>query len=69
MNTIIYKSTTRFNKFYIKGLFTNELEQCTEEDFDDIVSKHRRAFDLQYDGINAQNFLLNGKIYARRERS
>lgn len=69
MNTIIYENSTRFNKFYLKNLFTNELEECSEDEFDEIVIKHRRCFDMKYDGANAQNFFINGEIEARRERA
>ena len=63
---ILMKS--QFNKFYLKNLFTNELEQCSERDFDEIVTKHRSCYELVYDGANAQNFVADGEIEARRER-
>ena len=39
MKTIICDSNTKFNKFYLKNLFTNELEKCTEKEFDETVDK------------------------------
>lgn len=68
MKTIICDSNTKFNKFYLKNLFTNKLEKCTEKEFDEIVTKHRSCYELVYDGANAQNFISNGEIEARRER-
>lgn len=69
MKIIGYNSSPKFNKFYLKNLFTNELEQCTERDFNDIVTKHKNLYELEYDGANAQNFIIDGEIEARRERS
>lgn len=71
MKTIHIERTKFFNKFYLKNLFLdipNCLEECSEEVFYEVVYKHRSLFDLEYDGTTAQNFLLNGEIYARRER-
>lgn len=68
MEVIICDSNTRFNKFYLKNLFTNELERCSEKEFNEIVIKHRSCYDLVYDGTNAQNFIIDGEIEARRER-
>lgn len=68
MKTIICDSNTKFTKFYLKNLFTNELESCTEKEFDEIVTKHRSCYERVYDGPNAQNFIVNGEIEARRER-
>lgn len=68
MKTIICDSDTKFNKFYLKNLFTNELERCSEKEFDEIVTKHRSCYELVYDGANAQNFVADGEIEARRER-
>lgn len=66
---IIYKdNTTKFTKFYLKNLFTNNLEECSEQDFNEIVIRHRSLFELEYDTPNAQNFKINGEIEARRER-
>ena len=68
MKTIICDSDTKFNKFYLKNLFTNELERCSEKEFYEIVTKHRSCYELVYDGANAQNFVADGEIEARRER-
>lgn len=68
MKAIICDSNTKFRKFYIKNLFTNELEQCTEKEFNEIVTKHRALYELVYDGANAQNFICDGVVEARRER-
>ena len=68
MKTIICDSDTKFNKFYLKKLFTNELERCSEKEFDEIVTKYRSCYELVYDGANAQNFVADGEIEARRER-
>lgn len=68
MKTIICNSDTKFNKFYLKNLFTNELERCSEKEFYEIVTKHRSYYELVYDGANAQNFVADGEIEARRER-
>lgn len=67
MKSIIYESNNKFNKFYLKNLFTNELESCTENEFNEIVINHRNCYVLVYDGSNAQNFIINGNIEARRE--
>lgn len=67
MSKIIIADGNKYKKFYIKNLFTNKLEQCTERDFDTIVINHRACYDMEYDG-NAQNFLIDGVIEARRER-
>ncbi len=68
MKIIICDNNTKFNKFYLKNPFTNELEQCSERDFDEIVIKNRSCYELVYDGANAQNFIIDGVIEARRER-
>ena len=68
MSCIIYNSPSRFNKFFIKDLFTNELIPCSEKEFNDIILRFRYLFTIQYDGVNAQNFVYNGIIEARRER-
>jgi hypothetical protein len=66
---VIYSdNVTRFSKFFLKDLFTNNLEECTEQDFDDAVTQYRSLYELQYDTPNAQNFILNGVVEARRER-
>lgn len=71
MKQIIYESAPRFNKFYLMGLFTNELEECTENDFNEIVIKFRHLYDMKYDGPNRQLFMLHGEdvIAAARERN
>jgi hypothetical protein len=67
---IIYNDNgTKFTRFYIKNLFTNELEECSEKEFDEIVTKHRNLYELEYDGSNAQVFKIDGVIEARRERN
>ena len=68
MKGIIYESYSSFNRFYLKNLFANELEECSEKDFEEFVIKYRSAYKRVYDGPNAQNFLINGVIEARRER-
>lgn len=68
MKAIICDSNTRFKRFYLKNIFTNQLEECSEKDFDDIVIKHRELYERVYDGANAQNFIIDGMIEARRER-
>lgn len=67
MCVIIDSNGNKFRRFYIKNLFTNELERCSERDFDEIVTAHRSLYELEWDG-NAQNFIYNGVIEARRER-
>ena len=62
------KSKLSEEQFYLKNLFTNELERCKEKEFDEIVTKHRSCYELVYDGANAQNFVADGEIEARRER-
>ena len=39
-----------------------------EKEFYEIVTKHRSYYELVYDGANAQNFVADGEIEARRER-
>lgn len=68
MAKIIVCDGNKFNRFYIKNLFTNELERCTERDFDEIVTKHRELYQMEYDGANAQVFKIDGEVEARRER-
>lgn len=65
---IVCDSNTKFTKFYLKDLFTGELERCSERDFDEIVTKHRDLYELEYDGANAQVFKIDGEVEARRER-
>lgn len=71
MITVHLAHTKFFNKFYLRNLFLAPLyplEECNEELFYQIVYTHRSLFDLEYDGTTAQNYLLNGEIFARRER-
>ena len=65
---IKYESAPAFKKFYLKNLFTNELEECTEKEFDEIVVTFRNVFEMEYDGPNRQVFKNNGEIEAVRER-
>lgn len=65
---IIIADGNKYRKFFLKNLFTNELEKCSEKDFNSIVINHRNLYKLEYDGANAQNFLIDGVIEARRER-
>lgn len=65
---IIVADGNKYKRFFIKDLFTNELEPCSEKDFNDIVTKHRNCFELVWDGGNAQNFVVDGIVEARRER-
>lgn len=64
----VYVSPSCFTKFYLLDIFENKLVECTEKDFDDIVIKFRHLYEVEYDGANAQNFLIGGVIQARRER-
>lgn len=66
---LINYKRSRFNKFYLKDLFTNKLEECTEDDFDATVTKFRSMYDMKYEGPNRQVFLRNGIIEAARERT
>ncbi len=68
MPKIIVCDGNKFTRFYIKNLFTNELEGCTEREFDTIVTKHRELYEMEYDGPNAQVFKIDGVVEARRER-
>lgn len=70
MKIIQYASSTKFNHFEIKDLFTNELRECSEEEFDDCVTKFRNLYDMKYapDNINKQLFYSDGELYAIRER-
>lgn len=70
MGMIVYEGASRFKRFYLKDPFTGKLEPCTEEDFDNIVIKHRSIYEMHYDkdDINAQNFYIDGELEARRER-
>lgn len=68
MTKVIYERT-RFNKHYLKDLFTNELMECTEEDFNEIVIAFRGMYEMRYDGPNRQIFLMDGVIEAAREIS
>lgn len=64
---IIIADGNKYKRFYIKNLLTNKLERCSEKEFNEIIAKHRECFELQWDG-NAQNYLCDGVIEARRER-
>ena len=68
MGYFIYESNSRFSRFFIKDLFTNELVPCSESDFDDLVISYRNLYTMEYDGPNAQVFMMNGIVEARRER-
>ena len=57
-----------FNKFYLKDLFTNELIECSQEDFEKVVIQFRNMYEMKYDGPNKQLFLQNGTIEAAREK-
>ena len=65
---LINYERSRFNKFYLKDLFTNKLEECTESDFDATVTKFRNMYEMKYEGPNRQVFIRNGIIEAARER-
>lgn len=68
MAKIIVYDNNKYSKFYLKNLFTGELERCSERDFDEIVTKHRNLYEREYDGVNAQVFKIDGEVEARRER-
>lgn len=67
MNVIKYENHP-FNKWYLKDLFTDELVECSQKDFDEIVIRFRSMYEMKYDGPNKQLFLHNGAIEAARER-
>lgn len=68
MAKIIVYESNKYSRFYLKNLFTGELERCSERDFDEIVTKHRNLYKLEYDGANAQVFKIDDEVEARRER-
>lgn len=68
MGHIIFLDSSKFTRFFIKDLFSNELVSVSELEFDEIVTNFRDLYELEYDGPNAQNFIINGVIEARRER-
>ena len=70
MKGIIYVSNSRFKKFYIRDLFTNELKECSEELFDSIIISFRHLYEMEYQGPNTQIFKGkdNGIVEAKRER-
>lgn len=68
MTMIYYQGGTKFNKFYLKDLFTDELIECSEEEFDSIITKHRDLYEMEYDGVNRQIFKHDGVIEGARER-
>lgn len=63
-----YVGGTSFSRFWVKNLFTNELEECTEEDFDNIVIRFRNQYEMKYDGANTQLFYEGGELAAKRSR-
>lgn len=66
---IIYKGTKKFKRFYIRDLFTNELTECTEKDFNDLVITFRNLYTLEYtDNGNTQLFYSEGILEAKRSR-
>lgn len=69
MRCFVYNDFSKFNRFYYENLFTEKLEEVTEEEFDALVLKFRNLYELEYDGPNAQNFLYYGRVIARRERT
>ena len=69
MKGIIYVSNSRFKKFYIKDLFTNELEECSEELFNSVILQYRQLFEMEYQGPNTQIFRSkDGTVEGKRER-
>ena len=68
MSFVVFQDSSRFTRFFMTDLLTDELIQVPESVFDECVIKYRNLYDLEYDGPNAQNFLCNGRIEARRER-
>lgn len=68
MRGFVYNDLSRFTHFYYLNILTEELEEVSEEEFDALVTKYRYLYELEYDGANAQNFLYDGQIAARRER-
>lgn len=70
MKGIIYVSNSRFKKFYIKDLFTNELKECSEELFDLTIISYRHLYEMEYQGPNTQIFRSkeNGTVEGKRER-
>ena len=54
--------------FFKKTYLQTTLKKCSEKDFNSIVINHRNLYKLEYDGANAQNFLIDGVIEARRKR-
>lgn len=66
MQTI--KKENKFTKFYLKDLFTNELVECSEREFEQIVIRFRNMYEMKYDGPNRQVFLHRNIIEAARER-
>lgn len=67
---IVYKSTTKFTKFFLRDLFSNKLKECSEKDFDEIVVKFRNMYDLVYaDNGKTQLFYCDGVLEAKRCRS
>lgn len=65
---IIYEVGSKFKKFYLKDLFTNELAECTEKEFDDCVTTHRNLYEIKYEDPNTQLYMLDGVVEAKRER-
>lgn len=66
---VIKQNGSHFNKFYLKDLFTNELTECTAEDFEDTVIRFRNLYEMKYDSPNKQLFLRHGIVEAARERT
>ena len=56
-----------FKKWQLVDLFTNELQDCSQDDFNDVVVDFRQCFDIEYHN-NYQDFIskMDNKLVARR---
>lgn len=68
MSNFVYFSSSRWTKFYIIDLFTNELVACSETDFNELVIKYRSLYDIEYVTPNIRDFYIDGILQARCER-
>ena len=64
---IIVNANNKKHKYYHKDLFTNELVECSEKDFEEEVIKFRHLYEVKYEGTNKQLFLRKGIVEAVRK--
>ena len=55
-----------FNRFQLNDLFTNEMVDVSEQEFEDIIVKHRSLFTLKYFSNYQEFYDENNHLVGRR---